>query len=241
MRDLAQGLAQVLLVELGDALVLVRIPRLGPPVGLVDALHTFADVLHVSVVGLAAASGAAAGAGHDLHEVHVGEGGVQSRPQPPETVDHSEIERHAVRLDREALEAIKAPRLGERSRGRLSSKQRRCRADGGLHDPARPREEAGGAGGLGKGGIERSALFEGGEIDPKAAPQSGQLPRGQNVVHVTQVLGLELLGGAGHERHQYQALVAQSRVLRVDLLDQRSGHLLRRLAGGKVRNQVGPM
>ena len=72
-------------------------------------------------------------------------------------------------------------------------------------------------------------------------PEGGELTGGEHVVHVAEVLGFVLLGRAGHDRHEHQALALELGELRIDLLDESARHLLRRLAGRHVGDQVGPV
>ena len=254
------GLAQELGIELLDLGVVVGLAQLLTLILGVQGGGTLGPegVLDVVVLmgqeagaddGLAAACDTAAGAAHDLDEVVLGAARtdlVQQDLGVLHAVGDGHVDGHTVQLDGSLTDALEATHLLELDGLVLLAGQDEVDgAQGSLHNAAGDAEDDAGAGVLAHQILVELLVRETLEEDTGTLDHAGQLPGGQNGIHIPQTihiqlltLGLVLLGGAGHDGDHEDVLGVDALLFGIVGLEDGTLHLVGRLAGGQVGQQV---
>ena len=247
---LGQGRAEELLVDGLDLRVLMAFAQGQAPVDLIQGLDTGVPDGVVGADGLSAAADTAAGAGHDLDEDIVGLAALYPADKllgVLQTVGHGHLQGGAVEVNGGLLDGVDVAPYGVKlqpGQG-LAGVELVGGAQGGLHNAAGSAEDGAGAGAGAQGGVKLT-LGQHGQVQAHIADELGQLPGGQDVVHVLIAVpaqlgaaGLVLLGGAGHDGHAYHVVGVPAHLLGIVGLGHRAEHGLGALGGGEVADELG--
>ena len=126
----------------------------------------------------------------------------------------------------------------------LASDQEHGRTQGGFHDAARTTENRTSTRGQSQWVVE-FCFFQGVAIDAEHLEHAVELAHGYHSVNVRSNLGGQLrnaafvlLGNAGHDRHDKQALASLLGLFAEQVLRNRALHLMRRLRAGKLSHEL---
>ena len=259
-RKLAQRLAVEFFIQLLDLLVFMAQTLLHVRVPLIQAVDTgLAGFVRVrqDIPGLTAAADAAAGAGHDLDEVVLLLTGLQPLDHLPgvgRAVDHSHIHGHTVDVQTGLPDAVVAPdglQVQQGLGGLLAGDKGVSRPQGGLHDAAGVAEDDARAGGLAHQAVI-VAVRQGGEVHALLLGPQGQLPGGDDLVHIPHggdaqlfarrihlgAANFKLLGRAGSQGHIDDLLRVNAHLLGKVGLDGGALHPDGALGAGDVGQQL---
>ena len=253
MGQVAARLGEIVLIEGLDFLVVVALAEHFGAVLAVEGLGTLNANVMIHLVlcrddGLTAAVDAAAGTGHDLNEgvvLFACTDGVKQLAGIAGAVGHGDADIAVADLDRRFLDAIDAADrmefnvLKDGSGDALIGGTKRC-----FHNAAGCAEDNGSTGGLAHHAVKvllrKSAKVNAGFLDHPGqfAGRDDHIHIGHAVMAEFGTLGLKLLGGTGHDRDHGDLLGVNALLLSIIALDHGTGHLVRRLAGGQVIDEV---
>ena len=250
---IAEGLFHELPIQLVDLGILVGEPGGG---GLVDVPQDAAALfrqLHAVVDGLTAAAGAAAGTGHDLHEVIAYLAPLQGGHELA-GVQQAAGHRHGHRsgsgdIELGFLPAVHAPDIPEGVGVGISAGDKVVgAAQGRVHDAAGGAEDHRRAGAAAQRTV-KGHLIQNGGVDLLAPEHPDDLTGGQHHVHVRVTAGvphggqgrLALFGGAGHDGHHEDVVGVHPQLLGEVALGHGTEHLLGTLGGGQMADILGEL
>ena len=241
VQQLMGAALEQIVVDVAQRRVLLRDLELAGVVGLEDSLETL-GLAGVGSRGLSAAADAAVGAGHDLDEVKLLLAAFNLLDQlvrVAEAVGYRNAELQLARRDGEGLDALETAHAAfsdglERVGGGVVQHA----ADDGFGHAARDAEDDASTGVIAERAV-RLGVGQVLQINAGGLDEAGQLVRGEHEVDQALAvllelgaLGLELLGGAGHDRNGVHVLVLEL------LADQGAHHLHGAAAGGDLGHQM---
>ena len=195
--------------------------------------------------GLTAAAGAAAGTGHDLHEVILHLAGAQGLDELAgvlQAAGHGHPDGGALNVEGGFLPAVQTPDVPEGVRRRIDpGDQVVSRAQSRFHHAAGGAEDHAGAGTHAQGRVK--LLFrQGVDVDVLRADHPVDFPGGQHQIHVRIAAGvlhhrqirLLLLGKAGHHGDAANPMGVHADEFGEVALGHRAEHLLGALGGGQI-------